>query len=308
VQTKRIPGNQKKPSPLPVYPFRWQGLEDFSYPRDENGVPRVDAGSESGLRYQPVTVAQYGLYNLQQYSAGGSVVHLSRARACVQWLRHNFTDWREKIGAWVFDFDLNFYGLQAPWISGMAQGQGISLLLRYHQHEPLERLQETTSRALQAFYHSVAEGGVVSSFPDGALVFEEFTTQPPSHVLNGHIFALLGIYDYAAYWQDKAAHELFEVSVRGLARNLDLYDTGYWNYYDLHPRRRLASPMYMKVHVQLLRILADLSGHAQFRKTAEYWQAYLHSFPCRLRWLTSKFIEKIRLQSHSGAWSGEPRG
>jgi len=85
------------------------------------------------------------------------------------------------------------------------------------------------------------------------------------------------------------------VAIRGLINNLHRYDTGYWNLYDLHPTRRLASSMYLKVHVQLLRILANLTEEQFFQETAEKWQKYLPNPVSRFRWLTGKVLEKIRL-------------
>ena len=114
-------------------------------------------------------------------------------------------------------------------------------------------------------------------------------------MLNGYIFALFGILDYAIFWQNSEAQDLFQVAIRGLIKNLHRYDTGYWNLYDLHPTRRLASPMYLKVHVQLLRILANLTEEQVFGKTADNWLKYLSSPTCRFRWLTIKVLEKIEL-------------
>lgn len=280
---------------LPVYPFRWEGLEDFDYPLDQNGVPQVDMGLSLGLQYNPVTIAQYGLWQLQKFAESRADEHKAAAGACVEWFLQNYQVWRSDIGGWVFQYDLDLYGPKAPWISGMAQGEAISLLLRFNQVAPVANVKEITEGAFKAFLNPVAEGGVVAHFPDGSLVFEEYTTEVPSLVLNGHIFALLGIHDYATYWREKAAQDLLEVAASGLLRNLHLYDTGYWNLYDLHPTRRLASRMYLKVHVQLLRILAELTGETPFLDTAEKWQSYLTNPLSNLRWFLGKIIEKIRL-------------
>jgi len=278
-----------------AYPFDWNGLENFDYPRDTNGIPQVYMGKKLGLQYNPITVAQYGLYRLQKYAVSNNETELKIVQAAAAWLIENFRDWRGDIGAWVYNHDLEFYGHKAPWISGMAQGQGISLLLRTHQLAPDDQILEITQRAFRAFLHPVSEGGVTACLPDGSLIFEEFTTEPPSLVLNGYIFALLGILDYAIFWQNSEAQDLFKIAIRGLKNNLHWYDTGYWNLYDLHPTRRLASPMYVKVHVQLLQILANLTGEKVFRETAERWQKYLSSPISRFRWLTGKVLEKIRL-------------
>lgn len=285
---------KKQTLPL-AYPFDWSGLENFDYPLDANGIPQVYMGKKLGLKYNPITIAQYGLSHLQKYGTSKDESELNIAQAAAAWLVENFRDWRRDIGAWVYDYDLEFYGPKAPWVSGMAQGLGISLLLRIHQLAADDQILEITQRAFRAFLHPVSEGGVTACFPDGSLIFEEFTTEPPSLVLNGYIFALLGILDYAIFWQNSEAQDLFQVATRGLIKNLHRYDTGYWNLYDLHPTRRLASPMYLKVHVQLLRILAELTGESVFTATAEKWQRYLSSPICRFRWLTGKVLEKIRL-------------
>ncbi len=113
--------------------------------------------------------------------------------------------------------------------------------------------------------------------------------------MNGHIFALLGIYDFAEYWAEPGARDLFRVAVEGLCRNLNLYDTGYWNFYDQHPSRRLASAMYIKVHVQLLNILYDITGEETLQTFANKWQSYLNNPVCRIRWFATKIVEKVRL-------------
>ncbi|HEX9595262.1 MAG TPA: D-glucuronyl C5-epimerase family protein, partial [Anaerolineales bacterium] len=198
---------------LADYPFRWEaGADDFDYPLDASGVPLVQMGKPHGLRYNAITTSQFGLHNLQRFSEARDEPFLNHARNCVRWLFANFKPWRESIGGWIYDYSLPFYGPNAPWISGMAQGEAISLLLRFHQIEPSEATERVTASALQAFFFPVADGGVVSAFPDGGLVFEEYPTGPPSQVLNGHIFALLGILDYAAFFQHKAAGDLFDVA------------------------------------------------------------------------------------------------
>ena len=278
-----------------VYPFDWTGLEDFSYPLDSNGIPRVPMG-RLGLKYNPITVAQYGLFQLQLFAQRKDEVARAKAMKCVAWLVDHFQDWQKEAGAWVYDYDLDFYGPRAPWISAMAQGQGISLLLRACQLNREDRLVDISHRAFEVFKKPVSNGGVASSFPDGGAAFEEFPTDPCSLVLNGNIFAILGIHDLAIFCQEQAVADLFDRAVAGLKRNLYRYDTGYWNLYDLHPTRRLASPMYVQVHVRLLEILANLTGDSFFTEYATQWRKYLTSPINRIRWLFHKSVEKMRLK------------
>ena len=297
---QRNPASDMPGTTLPLaYPFNWEGIDDFRYPLDPQHVPRVFIDKQWGYRYNPITTAQFGLHNLTRYAETREPRYLNLARAQARWLLANAQPWANDALTWIYDYDLAFYGPRAPWISAMAQGEAISLLLRMQQIEPDERTVDITRRALQPFFFPVSKGGVASTFPDGSLVFEEYPTSPPSQVLNGHIFSLLGLHDYATFRRDDRAQRVFEGAVAGLKQNVQRYDTGYWNLYDLHPTHRLASPMYIRVHVQLLQILAGLTADAEFRRMAERWQGYLRSPTSRARWFVGKSIEKIRLKTSS---------
>lgn len=290
---------ETKMSSAPVvsldYPFRWQGLEAFQYDLDDERIPRVFISKQAGLQYYPITIAQFGLFQLQEHARTGDEEHLGIAKNNARWLLDNAGQGAHAARVWVHPYDLPFYGPKAPWISGMAQAQAISLLLRMKEFLTDERLEEVIHGAVKVFEHTVADGGVLAYFPDGGVCFEEYPTDPPSMVLNGHMFAMLGLFEYAEFYRDAAVRERFRLAVEGLRQNLQLYDTGFWNLYDLHPSKRLASAMYIKVHAQLLNILADAAGELYFRQTAERWLNYLDRFSCRARWLLQKSFEKLRL-------------
>ncbi len=294
--TGRMFNQQNKHKPSWVYPFNFAPTEDFSdYGRDERGVPLVFYPHLRRWVYNPITIAQYGLAFLSRHAENPDPQTAARARTMADWLAENLEQWKRDIGAWVYRFDLPFYGPVAPWISAMAQGQGISLLLRIHQLFPHPAYEAAGRRAVRAFYYSMDEGGVARAFPDGSLAFEEYTTAEPSLVLNGMLFALLGLHDYAEYFQEARAQECFDRGCAGVKANLWRYDTGYWNRYDLHHSRRLTSPDYIRIHVQLLRIFAGLRREEFFTQTAEKWENYLQDHFCRTRYLAAKCLEKIRL-------------
>jgi len=294
--TSRMLNQPNKDESVWVYPFNFTLTEDFSdYRRDERGVPLVFYPHLQRWVYNPITIAQFGLAHLSRYAEDQNEQSSTRARIMADWLAENLEDWKNGIGAWVYRFDLPFYGPAAPWISAMAQGQGISLLLRVHQLFPRLAYEEASRRAVQAFYYAKDEGGVARAFPDDSLAFEEYTTAEPSLVLNGMLFALLGLHDYAEYFHEARAQECFDAGLAGVKANLWRYDTGYWNHYDLHRSRRLTSPQYIRIHVQLLRIFAGLKQDEYFTQTAQKWESYLHDYFCRARYVAVKCIEKIRV-------------
>ena len=101
----------------------------------------------------------------------------------------------------------------------------------------------------------------------------------PSHkILNGHIFALAGVYDYLKYTGDSIAEKIFEGGVKAVKNNLDLYDAGYTSYYsDINYKgKKPFAPRngYHVVHVMQLLWLYDVTNDVAFLKKAMKFQAY----------------------------------
>jgi hypothetical protein len=294
MQTPLMPWRDEKLSLS--YPFDWRGIDDFSIlPVDAQQIPRVYVNKKIGWQYNPVTIAQYGLHFLNSFVRDGRVRDQFVARSMAEWLIDNQQEWKNGIGAWIYQYDLPFYGPRAPWISCMAQGEAISLLLRMSLMGDSKTYESAAQRAIRAFLYPVSVGGVLQTFPDGAPVFEEYPTSPRSLVLNGFLFALLGLHDFALHFADKSSQKLFELCISGLKKNLPRYDTGYWTFYDLHPTRRLASKKYVRIHAQLLHIFSAITGDEYFARVAKKWSGYSENSWCRFRFATSKVIEKIRL-------------
>jgi hypothetical protein len=280
-----------------LYPFDFSPTAEFEiYPRDGRGILQVYYPHLQRRVYNPITLAQYGLQRLADFARTNEARAREEALLMADWLAAHAQPWRNESAAWVFDFDLPFYGPRAPWISALAQGQAISLLLRARQLQPRANYEEICRRAVRPFYHSVEHGGVQRSFPDGALAFEEYPTREPSLVLNGMLFALIGLHDYALACSDAAAQSCFDAGLLSVKKNLFRYDTGYWNLYDLHRSRRLASPMYVDIHVRLLKFFAALTGEAIFAEAARKWRDYLQSKFARARFYFGKAREKMRLR------------
>lgn len=280
-----------------IYPFDFSATGEFEiYARDDDGIPLVYYPHLQRSVYNPITIAQYGLHKLALFARSQSAVESAEALRMADWLVANLEPRQNDIGAWVFHFDLPFYGPKQPWISALTQGQGISLLLRAHQIRRNPVYEEAAQCAVRAFYHAIPQGGIVSKFHDGSQAFEEYPTVEPSLVLNGMLFALLGLHDHAEYFNDSRALVSFKAGLLGVKKNLHRYDTGYWNLYDLHRSRRLASPMYVDIHVRLLEIFAEMTREEIFADTARKWLGYLASSICRAKFYGGKVLEKVRLR------------
>jgi len=286
-------------SRLPIsYYIDWTGLEDFNYDFDEAGLPRYDYGGDIGLKYNAITIAQWGLYNLQQWEKSGEEAKKQQAFRCADWLVENAKPWKQDMLAWVYDYGFDLYGPYPPWISGMGQGEAISLLLRCYQIEPREKLIDTAHGAIKAFDYSIEQDGVAAQLSDGSIFFQEYPTSPPVHVLNGGIFALLGVHDYAEFFENDHYRALTRQCLDTLKKHWRDWDAGFWTLYDLYPLRRYASKMYQELHIRQFRSLAKLFGIEEFNNVADRWQRMQKSVASKLMWPAHKLYEKIRLRRH----------
>jgi len=197
--------------------------------------------------------------------------------AAADWLVANLE--RNPAGLWVWNhhFDWEYRTpLKAPWYSALAQGQGISLLVRAHRETENSLYLETAQRAFATFLKTTDEGGVTRVDDRGYTWFEEAIVDPPTHILNGFIWAAWGVYDYHLHTGDQDAEHLFAEAVRTLKDNLHCFDAGFWSLYEQSGTRMkmLASLFYHHLHIVQLQVMHRLTGEPIFADYARRWEAY----------------------------------
>jgi heparosan-N-sulfate-glucuronate 5-epimerase len=280
------------------YYMGFESKADYSGPYDHAGIPMLDYRGAIGLQYNPIAIAQWGLgnYNLFRRTAEPSR-HENYLRAS-DWLIGHLEQNSHGVWVWNHHFDWEYrITLKAPWYSALAQGQGISLLLRAYAETARSEYLDGARRAFASFETPIQAGGV--TFTDGDddrdLWFEEYMVSPPTHILNGFIWAAWGVYDYYLTTQNTATKKLFDSAVTTLLKNLGHYDLGFWSLYELSgPRLKMvASPFYHRLHIVQLRIMHALTGEAKFAETAERWESYGRSRANRTRALCYKSAFKL---------------
>ncbi|MGH9579480.1 MAG: D-glucuronyl C5-epimerase family protein, partial [Terriglobales bacterium] len=237
--------------------------------------PMLDYHGRVGLQYNPIAIAQYGLANFNLFHGGREEQRRRKFLAAADWLASNLEQNRAGLWVWQHHFDWDYRTpLRAPWFSALAQGQGISLLTRAHLATGEARYLEAAQRAFGPFLFTVDHGGVTIEDDKDGLWFEEYVVQPPTHILNGFIWASWGVLDFFLATGERRAQELFQRAVRTLAANLDRYDCGYWSLYEQSGTRlpMLASPFYHRLHIVQLRVLYQLTGEESFARFAARWE------------------------------------
>jgi len=281
---------------LGPYYMTFAAKADYAGPFDQQAIPQLNYRGAIGVQHNPIAIAQYGLANYNLYVARADVSRRSKFLACADWLIANLEPNRHGIAVWNHHFDWEYRTtLRAPWYSGLAQGQGISLLARAASATGDAAYTDAARRAFAAFQQTGDRGGVVFIDEDRRPWIEEYIVTPPTHILNGFMWALWGVYDYWLLTRDSAAEDLFRRCIDTLRANLASYDTGFWSLYEHSGTRlpMLASPFYHRLHIVQLRVMARLTGEELFAQTAERWQRYIESSFKRNRALLYKSAFKL---------------
>lgn len=253
-----------------------------------------------------VGVTQYGLGCYERWVAGQGREWLEAALSVG---RHLVTI-QEPDGSWMHREPFpHTFRLQPPWASGIAQGQGASLLVRLHAETGDPAFESAAQLALSPLSTPQADGGVCGEL--GGLPWpEEYPTKPQSHVLNGAIFALWGMRDVAVGLGCDEARRQFDRGVDSLAVNLERFDTGTWSLYSLfpHPISNRASSFYHDLHVNQLTAMQVLAPRPGFESIRNRWAAYARSRSSRARAFAWKaafrvLVPRNRLLARAAPWT-----
>ena len=251
---------------------------------DENGVPMIAYGGK--YYYNPVTVSQFSLTEYGMYLRGTSP-NLSRFWAGV----NKLLELQRADGSFPYEFDFPYYlnarYFHAPWTSGMAQGQALSVLARAWALTKDPGYVEAGNRAFAFLAKSVTDGGdtddlrVLDPSLSSVIVAEEYPSEPPGVVLNGFMFAMLGVYDWARVDSPKAnriqAEQYFQRCLHTLDHVLPYYEVGGLSAYDLghltYHRTPLVRAYYHAVHIYELHALYSITQDPILRKYELLWSA-----------------------------------
>jgi heparosan-N-sulfate-glucuronate 5-epimerase len=281
---------------LGEYYMLFREKADYTGHHDAAGIPMLDYRGVIGLQYNPIAIAQWGLANYNCSCETGEGSRRQKTLKAADWLVANLEQNAHGLWVWNHHFDWDYRDpLRAPWYSGLAQGQGVSLLLRAHAHSEDEKYQRAADKAFIALTMPIAEGGVIFEDEERNLWIEEYLVDPPTHILNGFMWALWGVFDYWLARSNASAKLIFDRGAETTLCNLARFDTGYWSLYEQSGTRlkMMASPFYHQLHIVQLRVMTWLTGNPRFAEVAERWESYAHRRSNRTRALVEKSVFKL---------------
>lgn len=284
--------------PAPAFTFLTSGYKAHAVPAAllpyalTTPVPLVDDSvhDAQGVRMflvgstrfnHPVAQAQYGLSNLASYALNHNATYLNRAIAQANRLLDIRVVSR---GAWFYPypFDFALHGiaadtLVAPWYSGMAQGQALSLFVRLHQVTSDDIWLTAADNTAASFVLSPAAKlpSVVHVDTAGHLWLDEYplSTTRFDLTFNGHNFATFGLYDYAMRTGDATIARLFDGAVTSaLTYGTSGFRVPGWvsNYCELH---RQPAGHYHDIHIAQLLNLYSMTTDTDFAQLSDMFRS-----------------------------------
>jgi heparosan-N-sulfate-glucuronate 5-epimerase len=257
-----------------VYPLAFDRMLEADAalfePLDEAGVPVKGPPGAPG-RYMPSRIAGHALahWNLSR-RPGAPGQHFERFMAAANWFAG------QPKGAFMHDLPLE--SMAVPWPSCLAQGEGLSVLVRAFAATGDRRFLDQAHAAVDLLEVPVEQGGVASTLPDGSFFLEEYPGGRHRHVLNGALFAAVGLDDLMRMSDqtELRARILRDRLLAALERNIGLWSTGDWSVYSIERAaagaRNACTLHYQLVHVALLRSLVGVAPcRIALSRVARHW-------------------------------------
>ncbi|MGW1813271.1 D-glucuronyl C5-epimerase family protein [Streptomyces sp. NPDC002125] len=269
----------------------------------------------------PVGQAQFGLGCIASYrtetDATRRALFLTRARAQAERLIARHVEAR---GAWWFPYGFDFthavhtgVDYQAPWYSGMAQGEVISLFVQLAELDAVStedraRYMAAAEGALASLLvHDEAEPWCVNVDRSGFVWIQEYPGATPGagdYTYNGMIFAMFGLYDYVRATGSEVAADLYDACATMIARFVPLLRNQRWVSYYCQTHR-IPAPTYHQHHINLFTQLHRQTGSPDF---AEAVDRLVDDFPApgvsgTVRFEAGSHVLYQFDTAASGAWS-----
>lgn len=272
---------------------------------DKDGIPLnntyIDVESND-LVYFPISIGQLGLAVFHTFLKTNSKIDLERFMKFVDWFKNNAIIEKDIGARWLTDVPLPAYNNLGPWQSAFSQSRAISILLRGFQITNNQDYKDLANEALKPFLVPVSKGGV-TSFTDWGPFYEEYTSTFPILVLNGHIFSLLGVYDFMRVdKKNDIAKEIFESGMKTLINSLPIFDLGYWTRYNycqesFYPLIDPATLSYHRLHIMLLRIINLIKPNKNIEKTIKSWTNQIGVFnfvkSAKVKYAALKILNRV---------------
>ncbi len=248
---------------------------DDEYLTDEKGIILFEY---NGIRYyHPVYLGLRTIELLNGYHRTQNTTYLIRAKLFAEKLIEMGEEIDDALYFpypfnWTHGTDKLFY----PWYSGMAQGRVLSVFSRLYFLTGERKYRNIAQKIFKSFQIIYCENdGWKNDFiwtvmidKDGYFWIEQYPAYWPSHVLNGFIAAIFGLYDYYQVTHNESCKQILQASLTTIQNHLEQYrNPGGISFYCLKFKELFQS--YHLVHIEQLYELYEMTRDYSFKAMAD---------------------------------------
>ena len=246
-------------------------------PTDRRDVPLWRWKLDGKLYYRPGGLAINGMKRVDTFRDTGDTAQLEQALKHARALRRIAI---RREGAWwlPFWFDYPPERLKAPWFNAMAQGLVLSFYVRLHRVTGDPQWKQAADMVFASFTRlgnreaSKRRPWVSFVASGGYLWLEHYPNATPDHVLNAHLHAVIGLYEYWQQTRSPEARRILEGSLTTIRdQGKRFRKSGAVSRYGL--RSRTNHIRYHEVHVWQLRLLGRMTNDPVFTELGDQMAA-----------------------------------
>lgn len=240
--------------------------------RDAKGVPMVRIKNRN--YYHPSNLMNQGVGLLRLFQSTAKEIYLQRAILYADALIQSGKLYEDKF---YFEYRWwikrgNKHIIANPWYSGIAQGQGLSFYSELYNITKIEKYLVFSNKIFSTFFSFDKSNNqpVTVEIDEGGFYWiqEYLSNQGGDYVLNGFLFAVVGLIDYYYITKDQRAITLIEASIATLKNYIDQYQVeGGVSLYSLRYKEQQVS--YNIFHRKILLYFGELTGDNWFFHWAE---------------------------------------
>lgn len=268
------------------YPMNFQVKTLYNKYHDQDGIIMLNYYGDLGLQYNPNAIAQQALGYYDKFIENNNLDDKKNFLTQANYFLKHGRLVKDDVLLWEYNFPFEMRNdLLSPWRSALAQGQALSVLIKAHILTGDDRYAKAAHSGVRAFNYLAQEheGGVLDDH-GGNIWLEEYIVDPPNHVLNGFVWALWGVRDYAVYFDDAYTKKLYDDCLKTLENNIQNYDLGFWTTYDWPQGLDKKLPImpsslyYQRLHAVQMLALYNLTRREIFNEYYLKWDEYYRSF------------------------------
>jgi hypothetical protein len=215
------------PPMAPIFPFVNKDIDKFnSVFRDSNGIPMLLYENEH--HYYPIQYTQIALHYYANYVETKNPKSKASFLKIAKFIKENIV-YIDDFAVLQYDFIVKPYKLKPPCGSAMSQGFGIGVMIEAYSITKEKIYLDIANKMVKSFGATIEKGGVQSRWGN-SIYYEEYA-DPNSHVLNGYMFSLSGLYYCFKTIGNKEAKKYFDIGIDSLKAKINEYDAAFTSYY-----------------------------------------------------------------------------